>query len=92
MGVPEDEINEALGLDDNDEDDEFEIWPDNVHALNCFLAVCRLWRVGPMGGVLGLDYPGVEAVLRMRKIKLDAALLDDLAVMEDGAMEVLNAS
>lgn len=44
-----------------------------------------------MGGVLGLDRPNVESELRMRKIKVDAALLDDLAAIEGGALEVWNA-
>lgn len=43
-----------------------------------------------MGGFLGLDYPGVEAVLRMRRVKVDADLMDDLAVIEDAALEIFN--
>lgn len=74
-----------------DEEDLFAVWPQNKRALDAFMAVRRQWKYGPMGGVLGLDYQGVEAVLRMRKIKIDAELLDDLAIMEGGAMEVLNA-
>jgi hypothetical protein len=75
----------------DEEQELFAVWPANERSLNAFLAVGRQWRVAPMGGLLGLDYPGVEAVLRMRKIKVDAELLDDLAVMESGALEVLNA-
>lgn len=70
----------------DDDEDAFEIWPENEHALKCFMLVRRQWRIGPLGGVLGLDYPGVQAVLRMRKIRIDAALLDDLEVMEGGVM------
>jgi hypothetical protein len=67
------------------------VWSENERALDAFLAVCRFWRHHPMGGVLGLDRPNVESELRMRKIKVDAALLDDLAAIEGGALEVWNA-
>lgn len=86
MGIPEDETDAA-----DDADIRFVVWPANERSVNVFLTVCRQWRVGPMGGYLGLDYQQVEAVLRMRQIKIDAAVLDDLAVMEGGALEVLNA-
>lgn len=95
--MPESEIAEAMeridGDDDDDDDDQnaFGLWPENNHSLKCFLLVRRQWRIGPLGGVLGLDYLGVKAVLSMRKIKIDTELLDDLEVMEGGAMVVLNA-
>ena len=88
MGIPDDEVEAA---DDDEGEELFAVWPENEHALKCFMLVRRMWRYGPMGGVLGLDRPNVESELRMRKIEIDAALLDDLAVMEGGAMEVLNA-
>ena len=74
-----------------EEEEAFSVWPANERALSAFLSVCRQWRVGGMGGVLGFDMQQVESVLRMRKIKVDAELLDDLAVMESGVMEVWNA-
>ena len=43
-----------------------------------------------MGGITGLDWLQVEAMLRMRKIKLDDKLLDDLIVMENEALVVHN--
>lgn len=67
------------------------MWRQNERALKAFTAVCRLWRYAPMGGVLGFDRPSVEAELRMRKIKVDAALLDDLAAIEGGVLEVWSA-
>ncbi len=86
---------------DEGEEELFAVWPANERSLNAFLLVNRQWRVGPMGGYLGLDYQQVESVLRMRKIKIDLALLDDIAVIEGGmkiggatiggVVEVLNA-
>ena len=102
MGMAEEDIDAALHRgggegEDGDGDGDgggecsFDIWPANERALEAFLRVRRQWRVGPVGGVMGFDYPGVEAVLRMSSISVDAALMDDLAVMEEAAAEVLNA-
>jgi len=73
------------------DEDVFEIWPDNRRALELFLACGTQWRVGPAGGVLGLDYPGVAALFRMKRVKDQDAMLTDLQVMEAAALEVLNA-
>lgn len=88
LGVPADESE-----DESESEDEqlFEVWRENTAALAAFRVCGRLWRVGPMGGVLGLDRPSVEAELRMRKIKVNAALLDDLAAIENGVLEAWNA-
>lgn len=95
MGIPDEEVVIERGEDGEDgeqgEDKRFAVWPQNERALAAFLAVRRLWRYGPMGGVLGLDRPSVEAELRMRKFGLDAALLDDLAAIEEGVTAVWNA-
>ncbi len=98
MGAIEDEAEAERGAEDDDEggegegeDERFGVWPENERALQVFLAVRRLWRIGPLGGVLGLDRPSVESELRMRKVKVDATLLDDLAAIEGGALEVWNA-
>lgn len=89
MGVPADE---AEGADEAESEDErFEVWRENERALGAFLHCRRLWRYAPMGGVVGFDRPSVEAELRMRKIKVDAALLDDLAAIEGGVLEVWSA-
>jgi hypothetical protein len=94
MGIPEEETAEVEGAGGDDgegEDGRFKVWPENERALGAFLAVRRQWRIGPMGGFLGLDPQGVESLLRMSKIEVDADLLDDLAAIEGGALEVLNA-
>lgn len=96
LGVPEDEIDAAQDEDGNDpeaggEDERFGVWPQNERALEAFLLVRRQWRIAPMGGVIGLDFPGVESLLRMSKIEADAELLDDLSMIEGGVLEVWNA-
>lgn len=93
MGITEDETEAADGDDGEgeSEDRRFAVWPHNGRALAAFLAVRQLWRYGAMGGALGLDRPSVEAELRMRRIEVDATLLDDLAVIETGVLAVWNA-
>ena len=97
--MPEDEIDEVLGDDagdaggddDGGEDERFGVWPENERALTAFMSVQRQWRIAPMGGYISLDYPGVESVLRMSKIEVDAELLADLGAIEGGALDVMNA-
>ena len=60
--------------------------------MEAFLTVCQQWRVGPLGGLLGFDYPGVEALLRMSEIEVNVDLLADLRIMEGAALAVLNAN
>lgn len=91
MGLPDDDGQDGGG-DENDgsDDDRFAVWPENDRALQAFLICRRQWRVGPMGGFLGLYYPGVESLLRMNGIPIDAELITDLGVIEGAALEVFN--
>lgn len=88
LGLPDDESAAAV---EQVEDELFGVWPENDKALHAFLVCRRQWRVGPMGGVLGLDYAGIESLLRMNRIEISPELLADLDVMEGAAMDVLNA-
>lgn len=62
-----------------------------MEAFNLFIACQTQWRTGPLGGALGLDYPGVETVLRVRRVKDRAAAFECLQMMEAAAIEALNA-
>lgn len=68
------------------------MWPDNAETVATFLALQSQWRVGPLGGYLGFDYPGLQAALAMRGVKPKARrqLFDDLQAMERAALRVLN--
>lgn len=85
-GADDETIEEVLG--DESEGDGFEVWPENWRALELFTACHTQWRLGPMGGVLGLDYQGVAAVFRMKRVKDQDAMLADLQVMEAAALKV----
>lgn len=87
---------EAFGLAANAfgpaaEPEVCEVWAENWGVLELFLACATQWRVDGMSGtVLGLDYPGVEALLRLRRVRDRAAVFADLQVMERAALEVLH--
>jgi hypothetical protein len=46
----------------------FHLWPEHEAAFTVFIACRTQWRLAPMGGALGLDYAGVEALIRMRRL------------------------
>lgn len=89
LGATDDQVAEILG-GDGDAEEPFELWPDNEPALRVFLRCRRCWRTGPLGGVLGLDYPQVIAVMREMKIKNRDELLQDLDAMADAVVKVWN--
>lgn len=72
------------------EEEHFEVWPENWEAAQLFLRLSSQWRYGAMGGVIGLNYPSMESLMRMLRVKDKAAMVDDLQVMERAALEVLN--
>lgn len=51
-----------------------------------FLSLDTQWQIGAMGEVIGLNYAGVDAVFRIKRIKNQAELFDDLQVMERAAV------
>lgn len=63
----------------------FHLWPELQASLLAWFAVQTQWRVGALGAT-GLDYAGVEALLRLRRLgggrRRTAQLLADLQVME----------
>lgn len=68
----------------------FIVWPGNWHVVRVFMWCSTQWRRSPMGGYEGLDYPGVEVVLRRRKVKKSDVVFCQIQDMEMAALEVLN--
>lgn len=94
FGASDETIEEALALQ-QPETPDCEVWQENWQTTTLFLALRRQWRVCMgMGGMLwlGLDYGGVEVMMRIKGIKKKAraGLLDELQIMEDAALELLN--
>ena len=65
------------------------LWPCNLDTWNFFMR-CQTQWLRDDGVATGLDYPGLESVMRLRGIKKSrrAELFDDLQQME---FETLNA-
>ncbi len=71
-----------------------EIHPDNVMAVQLFIALRTQWRVcsGMAGAVmLGIEYASVSVVMRLMGIKAAdrATLFTDLQTMESAALSVM---
>lgn len=74
----------------DDANDVCEVWPENRQALEVFLALQTQWRTGALGGVLGLDYTALEAVLRMMQVTDQPTMFEDMQIMERAALEELS--
>ncbi len=77
------------GLDDGHEG----VWPQNVAAVQAFLAVQTQWRIlaGATGlAWLGLDYGAVTAGLAAAGIAVTPALWTELRVIEAGVVARMN--
>jgi Phage related hypothetical protein (DUF1799) len=81
----------AMETDDapDEPEEDFDVEPDNWDAVRVFLACDTQWRVGPMGVVLGLDYAGMEAAMRMMGMPCTPALFAQLRTLEIGALNAL---
>lgn len=73
--------------------EKIEVWAEHWPALEVFIACRTQWRVAAGAGglvYLGLDYPALESVMRMRGIEDPAETLGHIQQMEAGALEVIN--
>jgi hypothetical protein len=70
------------------------LWPENVAAVEAFLAGATQWRRVALadGGMwtVGLDYGGVRVALDALCIPVTAELWGDLQLIESGALAALN--
>lgn len=71
---------------------EFEVWPENMPAINLFSTISTQWRMGGMGGASGLDYNVLFA--RMDRLKLSEQdyewMFDDIRAIEAEALSNIN--
>lgn len=73
------------------DDEDFEVMLANADTLRAWLASATQWRaaVGLAGMIwLGLDYAGVEVVLRRLGLSDPDAVFVDLQLMEEEALAV----
>ena len=73
------------------ETDDFEVWPENMPAINLFSSISTQWRVG-MNGPTGLDYNVLFA--RMERLHLSDQdhewMFDDIRTIESEALATIN--
>lgn len=70
------------------EEDEFGIWPENLPAVQVFIALGTQWRVG-MSGATGLDYSVLPAVFDIHGITDRKKAFSDLQIMENEALKTM---
>ena len=89
-GFPAEEI--AAARRAAEEQNTFEVWPENWRATTFFAALGTQWRLSAMGQVTGLDYPGIEAAFRLRGIPRHRwkKLFADLQMMEAAALDYMS--
>lgn len=65
--------------------------PENWLSFQTWKSLSTQWNYGAMGGVMGLNYPGVKTVLDLTlKKKQHAAVFADIQLMERTALAILN--
>ena len=83
----------AFGLKAVDElridQDEYWLWPENDEPFRLWLAVQTQWNVAGMGGATGLNYPGVEACMRLKGMgrKKSSQAFEQIQAMEQVTLE-----
>lgn len=78
--------------DAGEDGDVFWLLPENKLAWEFFSFCDRQWRYGAMGGVMGLDFATIFALMPAFKIRDQRRMLEDLKAIETGALPVLNAT
>lgn len=71
------------------EQSNFEVWPENVEAVQLFVRSSTQWRMGP-GGPVGLDYLAVFRIMELYDIKDQQVTFEKLQVMEMAALVKIN--
>lgn len=68
------------------------VWAENWPALEAFAACSTQWRILPMGGNQGIDYPSLQAVLWARDIprRDRSRIFDDVRLIERGALAAMS--
>ncbi len=69
----------------------YEVWPENMPAINLFSSISSQWRTG-MSGPTSLDYNVLFA--RMDRMKLSDQdyewMFDDIRAIESEALSIIN--
>lgn len=76
-------------IEQEEEPEHFEVWPENWDAIEMWCRVQTQWRTSA-GGAVGLDYGVLAWFFKMYAVEDPRALLEDLQVMEGAALVAMN--
>jgi hypothetical protein len=71
-------------------ENDFPVFKENLKTVIMFMKLATQWKTTGFGGILGLDYVAVKALLEIHNVKNKSRLMDDLQVMEFAALKVFN--
>lgn len=83
FGIPQEMFDQLVN-----EEVDFEVYEDNWESLELFLRLRTQWVTMPFGGLRGLDYAGLNAVLQMLKVSDTGRAFSDMQIMESAALAV----
>lgn len=71
---------------------DFTLWPEHIPLWHLFIKLRRQFTIGAMGGFFGIPIQAKASLFTIEQIPLEdrSQLLDDIQLIEDGALEVLN--
>ena len=70
--------------------EDFEVWDENWEAMMMFLRMQNQWNVS-MNGLVGLNYPALETLIRLYKIEEPLELFEKVQVIERAALVKMNS-
>lgn len=68
----------------------FEVWPENADTVAAFLRLQTQWIVGPMGGLVGMNYQGIAAMFDILQTSNRSEIFEGLQIMEQAVVSVLS--
>ena len=71
---------------------QFVMWPEHINIYQLFHKLRRQFVVISMGGYFGIPITAKESLFNIEQIPLEqrSQLLDDIQLVEDGALQVMN--
>ena len=72
------------------EPETYTLWAELAPVVGLFQRCLTQWRAGP-GGLIGLDYPAVLQTAAVFGVAVDAAIMEDIQVMELHARTLINS-
>lgn len=68
----------------------FEVFQENWDAVEMFLRMSTQWNVSGMGGMTGLNYPALDILFKLYKVRDRKGMFEQVQIIEAGALAYLN--